>query len=85
MEPYELFWKPTNQHEEVRLHGELYSSEAFVKVHRTLQESPGEPDCDLQRVVVALMFWSDSTHLTTFGNSHLWPLYLFIGNESKYR
>ena len=31
------------------------------------------------------MFWSDATHLTQFGNSQLWPCYLFIGNESKYR
>lgn len=31
------------------------------------------------------MFWSDSTHLTSFGDSKLWPLYMFIGNDSKYR
>jgi hypothetical protein len=85
MEPYELLWKPTDQHKEVKLHGKIYTSEAFLQAHRTLQESPGEPNCDLPRVIVALMFWSDSTHLTSFGNSHLWPLYLFIGNESKYR
>ncbi|KAG1857827.1 hypothetical protein F4604DRAFT_1931350 [Suillus subluteus] len=30
------------------------------------------------------MFWSDSTHLTTFGNAKLWPLYMYFGNESKY-
>jgi len=31
------------------------------------------------------MFWSDATHLTAFGNTKLWPLYMFFGNESKYR
>jgi hypothetical protein len=36
-------------------------------------------------VVLALMFWSDSTHLASFGNSKLWPCYMFFGNESKYR
>lgn len=85
MEPYELLWKPTEHHKEVKLHGELYTSEAFIETHRELQESPREPDCDLQRVVVSLMFWSDATHLTSFGNAHLWPCYLFLGNESKYR
>lgn len=85
MEPYELRWKPTNQREEVRMHGEIYTSEAFIQAHRALQDSPGEPDCELPRVVVAMMFWSDATHLTSFGNSHLWPCYLFFGNESKYR
>ncbi|KAG1832562.1 hypothetical protein F4604DRAFT_1945993 [Suillus subluteus] len=56
-----------------------------MDAHRELQESPGEAGCDLPRVVVALMFWSDSTHLTTFGNAKLWPLYMYFGNESKYR
>jgi hypothetical protein len=85
LEPYELLWKRSNQHREVNMHGELYTSEAFREAHRALQDSPPEPNCDLQRVVVALMFWSDATHLTQFGNSQLWPCYLFIGNESKYR
>jgi len=85
MEPYELLWKRTDQHKEVKMHGELYTSEAFHEAHNALQTSPPEPGCDLQRVVVALMFWSDATHLTQFGNSQLWPCYLFIGNESKYR
>jgi len=83
-EPFELFWKPTDESAETRVHGELYTSPAFLEAHRALQESPGEPGCDLPRVVVAMMFWSDSTHLTSFGNAKLWPCYLFFGNESKY-
>jgi hypothetical protein len=83
-EPYELFWKPTDEHEEVRVHGELYSSPAFIAAHNEVQDLPGE-NCTLPRVVVALMFWSDSTQLTNFGDAQLWPLYMFFGNESKYR
>ena len=30
------------------------------------------------------MLWSDSTHLTSFGNASLWPIYLYLGNQSKY-
>jgi hypothetical protein len=85
LEPYELFWKPTDEHQEVKIHGEIYASPAFLQAHQDLQNSPPEPDCDLPRVVVALMFYSDSTHLTSFGHSQLWPCYLFFGNESKYR
>lgn len=85
MEPYQLKWQPSDQHEEVQMHGEMYTSKAFIEAHDALQNSPSEPDCDLQKVVVAMMFWSDSTHLTSFGNAHLWPCYLFLGNESKYR
>jgi hypothetical protein len=84
-EPYQLLWNPTDQHEDIRVYGELYTSQAFLEAHRALQDSPGEPDCDLPRVVLGLMFWSDSTHLTSFGNAKLWPCYLYFGNESKYR
>lgn len=85
-EPFELLWRPSpSDHRTTRVHGELYTSSEFLKVHNDLQESPPEPDCDLPRVVIALMFWSDSTHLTSFGNTKLWPLYLGFGNESKYR
>jgi len=85
LEPYELLWKRSDQHREVRLHGEVYTSDAFREAHNVLQNSPPEPNCDLPRVVVALMFWLDATHLTQFGSSQLWPCYMGIGNESKYR
>jgi hypothetical protein len=85
LEPYRLIWKPSDDHQGMHVHGELYTSQAFLDAHRELQESPGEPDCDLPRVVVALMLWSDSTHLTSFGDAKLWPLYVLFGNESKYR
>ncbi|KIK26402.1 hypothetical protein PISMIDRAFT_274760 [Pisolithus microcarpus 441] len=45
----------------------------------------GQPrDCNLETVVAGLMIWSDSTHLASFGNAALWPIYLFLGNQSKY-
>jgi hypothetical protein len=84
-QPFELYWQPTNNSPEVQVHGELYTSPAFLEAHREVQEMPGEPGCDLERVVVAMMFWSDATHLTSFGTAKLWPCYLSFGNESKYR
>ena len=83
-EPFELFWNPTPASSDVRVHGELYTSPAFLEAHQALQDSPREPGCDLQRCVVALMFFSDGTHLTSFGTAKLWPGYLYFGNESKY-
>ena len=84
-EPYELFWRPPHLNEEIRLQGELYTSPAFNMAHQELQASPGEPGCEFPRVIVALMFWSDATRLSTFGGAKLWPVYMFFGNESKYR
>jgi len=84
-DPYELLWQPHDNQHPVRIQGELYNSPAFIDAHNRLQDAPSEAGCDLPRVVVALMFWSDGTHLTNFGNAKLWPLYMFFGNESKYR
>jgi hypothetical protein len=83
--PFELFWRPPGTEDDIRVHGEMYTSPAFLEAHRELQESPGEPGCNLPRVVVAMMFWSDATHLTSFGDAKLWPTYLCFGNETKYR
>ena len=84
LEPYKLFWKP-NSAEPVRVHREVYTSPAFIEAHDTLQRSPPEPDCTRERVVIALMFSSDGTHLTDYGDAKLHPLYVEFGNESKER
>lgn len=85
LEPYELQWHPPHRDHDVRVYGELFTSAAFLDANQTLQDAPPEPGCDLPRVVAALMFWSDSTHLTAFGDVKLWPLYVYFGNDSKYR
>jgi hypothetical protein len=85
LEPYELYWQPEGAEEPFRVHGELYSSKAFIDAHSNLQNSPGEPGCELPRVIIGLMLASDGTQLTMFSNNKLWPVYLAIGNESKYR
>ena len=84
-EPYELFWQPTDTVEPIRVYGELYLSDAFLQAHHEVQNSIREPGCNLPRVVLGLMFASDSTQLTAFSNAKLWPVYLMFGNESKDR
>ena len=84
-DPFELLWSPTDNLHDMRLHGELYTSPAFLDAHREVQELPPEPGCDLPRVVIAMMFSSDATQLTSFSTAKLWPCYLYFGNESKYR
>jgi len=84
-EPYKLFWQPDDATEQVRVHGELYTSEAFINAHNKLQDSPPEPECALPRVVLGLMFSSDGTQLMSFSMAKLWSIYLLIGNESKGR
>lgn len=82
--PYEMHWKRNKSEKPIRIQGELFSSPEFIEADRDIQDMPGEPGCDLQRVLVALMFWSDATQLTSFGSAKIWPLYMYFGNDSKY-
>jgi Plavaka transposase len=84
-QPYKVFWTKDNDSPAVRVQGELYNSPAFIEAHQRLQDRPPFPGCTRERVVVALMFWSDETQLTSFGSAKLWPCYMFFGNESKYK
>jgi hypothetical protein len=82
--PFKQFWKPSPTSEPQRVYDEIYSSDAFITAHGKIQKQPAEEGCTLERVVAALMWWSDSTHLANFGTASLWPLYLFFGNQSKW-
>jgi len=81
--PFHQFWQRKSGSTK-KVYDEVYTSEAFIEVHAAVQNAPAEPGCTLERTVCALMFWSDSTHLATFGTSSLWPIYLTFGNQSKY-
>ena len=74
--------------EKQHVYGELYNSDTFIDEHYRVQNHsrslPDDPGCKLEKVIAALMFWSNSTHLTNFRTAKLWPIYLFFGNLSKY-
>lgn len=84
--PFKKLWKrPTSGNGKTqRIHDEMFSSDVFLEAHNELQNSPRELNCSLERVILGLMFWSDSTHLTSFGDASLWPIYLLFANQSKW-
>jgi hypothetical protein len=82
--PFKHFWKSGSNGEPICIFGEAFTSDAFLDAHEEIQGLPREPGCTYERVVLALMFWSDSTHLTSFGDASLWPVYLYFGNLSKW-
>lgn len=84
--PHQATWKPSKDHPEVSVYGELYASREFRRAYEEVQKLPSNAKNEgMERVMVALMLWSDSTCLTDFGTAKLWPCYLSFGNESKYR
>jgi hypothetical protein len=80
--PFKSYWKPGPNEPEERIYSESYTADAFLdeytKIRTELPSGAPEP------VIAGLMTYSDSTHLTSFGSASLWPIYLFIGNQSKY-
>ncbi|KAJ6619258.1 hypothetical protein B0H10DRAFT_1657688, partial [Mycena sp. CBHHK59/15] len=82
--PFKQFWVPGPDSPPQRIFDEIYSSDAMIEAHTMLHNQLPEPGCTLERVVLSLMFWSDSTHLASFGDAALWPLYMFFGNQSKW-
>ncbi|KAF8834488.1 hypothetical protein BDN67DRAFT_992660 [Paxillus ammoniavirescens] len=83
-ELYRLLWNPVHKSRETAVYGELYTSKVFLEAHRQLQDQPPKSECDLPHHIVALMFWLDTTQLTSFGEAMLWSLYLYFGNDTKY-
>jgi Plavaka transposase len=69
---------------ETRVFNEAFTSDSWIEAHDGLQKQCNEPGCQLEKVIAGLMFWSDSTHLASFGTAKVWPLYMYFGNLSKY-
>jgi hypothetical protein len=86
--PFKLFRKHPVTDLPERVHSEVYNSDAFIHEHDQIQRHgklpPDNPTCKLEKVIGALMFCSDGTHLADFGTAKAWPIYLMLGNLSKY-
>lgn len=84
--PYQELWEPSFDSPPERIYSELYNSDAFLAEHDKIRAHCNGQDSGPQteNIIIAIMLWSDSTHLTSFGSASLWPIYLFVGNLSKY-
>jgi hypothetical protein len=86
--PFKLFHTVRSTAAQMRVFSEIYNSNAFIQEHDNIRLRGALPpdalDCKLEKVIAALMFWSDSTHLANFGTAKLWPIYMLFGNLSKY-
>ncbi|KAH7921017.1 hypothetical protein BV22DRAFT_1107414 [Leucogyrophana mollusca] len=83
MTPFRQYWK-VSEERTIEVFSEAYTSSPMLDAYEEINALPREPGDDLERVVASLMLWSDSTHLTSFGDASMWPFYLFFGNQSKY-
>ncbi|KIL62147.1 hypothetical protein M378DRAFT_13086 [Amanita muscaria Koide BX008] len=82
--PFTAYWKPSDDSPPERVFSELYTADAFIEEQRKIDALPQLPEEEHEKVIIGLMLWSDSTRLANFGNASLWPVYLYIANQSKY-
>jgi Plavaka transposase len=83
--PFKLFRTLPNREDSHRIYSKIYNSDVLLDEHDKVQRAPtNDPTCKREKVVAALMFWSDATHLATFGTAKMWPVYMLFGNLSKY-
>jgi Plavaka transposase len=85
LSPFKLFCKHPHQNKDERIYSEMTDSDVFIDEHDKVQRAPtDDPACKREKVIAVLMFWSDATHLATFGTAKMWPVYMQFGNVSKY-
>ena len=83
--PFEEWWRPTENSDPVRVYSEVYTSDAMLQHEKELEErlkTTAGPH--LETFNIAALLYSDGTNLAQFGHASLWPVYLYIGNASKY-
>lgn len=85
LKPFEEWWCPTEASEPVRVYSEIYTSDAMLQLEKEHEEIPKTTiGPELETFILAALLYSDGTRLAQFGNASLWPVYMFIGNTSKY-
>ena len=80
--PHKTYWQPDATKWPEWVYSKLYNSDAYIEEHNHIQSA--HVDSEHEVVIAALMLWSDSTQLTNFRAASLWPIYVFLGNQSKY-
>jgi len=82
--PFQEFWMLSPDAQPECIFGEFYSSDTFLEEDEKIQAQLHASGCQLETIIATVMLWSDSSHLASFGTALLWPIYMFLGNLSKY-
>ena len=84
--PYKEWWECYPGGDPIWVYSEIYNSDAMLqadwKMHNNLWMP--RPEDNLETFLITALLYSNSTHLASFGSALLWPMYLFLGNVSKY-
>ncbi|THU78115.1 hypothetical protein K435DRAFT_769680 [Dendrothele bispora CBS 962.96] len=90
LKSYKSFYNRSVDGRVERVYSEAYTSNRAAEMEEDLNSQFPNPSgspgggLSVENVIVWIMLWSDSTHLAHFGTASLWPIYMYIGNLSKY-
>jgi hypothetical protein len=83
--PFKEYWKPSKDELEERIYSETFTADVFNKEYETLRTTSREgSNSELEPFIAGVMFYSDTTHLANFGTASLYPMYMYVGNQSQY-
>ena len=83
--PFTMHWcpDPDKPHEHQRIYADAYMSDSMIQAQTTIDALPRAEGDTKERVVLGLMFASDSAQLMSFGSASVWPVYLMFTNQPK--
>ena len=83
--PFREYWNPSIDEPEERIYSETFTADVFNEEYETLRSTSTEgPNAHLEPFIAGIQFYSDATHLANFGTASLYPVYMYIGNQSQY-
>ena len=83
--PFEEWWRPTEADDLIHVYSDVYTSDAMLQQEKELKmASKATTGPQLEMFILSILLYSDGTNLAQFGHASLWPIYMYIGNTSKY-
>jgi hypothetical protein len=74
---FKEYWKPSEDEPEERIYPETFAGDVFNDEYEALRATLREgPNAELEPFIAGIIFYSDATHLTSFGTASLYPMYI---------
>ena len=83
--PFKEYWKPSKDEPKEQIYSETFTGDIFNAEYEALRATLWEgPNAELEPFIAGIIFYSDATHLMSFGTASLYPMYMYVGNQSQY-
>ena len=83
--PFKEYWKPSKDEPEERIYSDTFTGNVFNDEYKALRATLREgPNAKLEPFIAGIIFYSDATHLMSFGTVSLYPMYMYVGNQPQY-